>query len=59
MTLNPDDNPHLPAGYLEELEALPERQRQRFREGRYLSEVPGALSGCNGLTNAAGTRRRI
>ncbi|MCW7544890.1 phage terminase large subunit [Aurantimonas litoralis] len=43
VTLNPDDNPHLPAAYLEELDTLPERQRQRFKEGKYLSEVPGTL----------------
>lgn len=43
VTLNPDDNPHLPAAYIEELDALPQRQRQRFKEGKYLSEVPGAL----------------
>lgn len=43
LVMNPADNPHLPPEYLEELDALPERQRQRFRDGRYLSEVPGAL----------------
>lgn len=41
--LNPADNPHLPAAYLDELANLPERQRQRFLEGKYLSEVPGTL----------------
>lgn len=41
--LNPADNPRLPAAYLAELAALPERQRQRFFDGRYQSEVPGAL----------------
>ncbi|HEX7854456.1 MAG TPA: phage terminase large subunit [Sphingobium sp.] len=41
--LNPGDNPHLPQAYLDELDALPERQRQRFRDGKYLSEVPGTL----------------
>jgi len=43
VLLNPADNPHLPAAYLAELDELPDRQRQRFRDGRYLSEVPGAL----------------
>jgi phage terminase large subunit-like protein len=43
VVLNPADNPHLPSAYLAELDGLPERQRQRFRDGRYLSEVPGAL----------------
>lgn len=41
--MNPEDNPNLPADYLAELSALPERQRQRFYEGKYLSEVPGTL----------------
>jgi hypothetical protein len=43
IVLNPTDNPYLPAAYLAELDDLPDRQRQRFRDGRYLSEVPGAL----------------
>jgi phage terminase large subunit-like protein len=43
VVMNPVDNPHLPPEYQAELDALPERQRQRFRDGRYLSEVPGAL----------------
>ena len=41
--MNPTDNPHLDQAYLDELAAMPERQRQRFYEGRYLTEVPGAL----------------
>lgn len=43
VRLNPTENPHLPAAYLEELAQMPERQRQRFFEGKYLSEVPGTL----------------
>lgn len=43
VVLNPMDNPHLPKEYLDELDELPDRQRQRFRDGKYLSEVPGAL----------------
>ena len=43
VVLNPLDNPHLPKEYLEELDALPTRQRQRFYEGAYVSEIPGAL----------------
>ena len=43
IVLNPADNPHLPQAYLDELDELPDKQRQRFRDGRYLSEVPGAL----------------
>lgn len=41
--MNPSENPNLPAEYLAELAALPERQRLRFLEGQFLSEVPGAL----------------
>jgi hypothetical protein len=43
VQMNPEDNPNLPAEYLEELEGLPERQRLRFKDGQYLSEVPGTL----------------
>lgn len=41
--MNPTDNPNLSQAFLDELDALPERQRQRFKEGQYLSEVPGTL----------------
>ncbi len=41
--MNPAENPNLPPEYLAELDALPERQKQRFKVGKYLSEVPGAL----------------
>lgn len=43
VVMNPVDNPHLPPEYHAELEGLPDKQRQRFRDGKYLSEVPGAL----------------
>lgn len=43
VVLNPTDNPYLPAEYLAELDGLPDKQRQRFRDGKYMSEVPGAL----------------
>lgn len=43
VVLNPADNPHLPSDYIKELDELPDRQRQRFRDGKYLSEVPGAF----------------
>lgn len=43
VQMNPADNPNLPPEYLEELETLPERQRQRFLDGKYLAEVPGTL----------------
>lgn len=43
MYLNPVDNPYLPQDVLDEYAALPERQRKRFFEGQYQSEVPGTL----------------
>lgn len=43
VVMNPADNPHLPPEYHQELDGLPDKQRQRFRDGKYLSEVPGAL----------------
>lgn len=43
MFMNPKDNPHLTADYLEELQNLPERQRKRFYDGEYIDEVDGAL----------------
>lgn len=43
LFMNPIDNPHLPPEYMEELDSMPDKQRQRFRDGKYLSEVPGAL----------------
>lgn len=44
VVLNPTDNAaNLSAEYLDELAAMPERHRQRFFEGKYLSEVPGTL----------------
>jgi predicted phage terminase large subunit-like protein len=43
VVMNPIDNPHLPPEYHAELNSLPDRHRQRFRDGKYLSEVPGAL----------------
>lgn len=41
--LNPQDNPHLTGEYLEDLAAMPIAQRARFFEGRFLTELPGAL----------------
>lgn len=43
VLMNPQDNPHLPKEYFDTLDEMPDRQRQRFRDGKYLSEVPGAL----------------
>lgn len=43
LVMNPMDNPHLPAAYLEQLQGLSARQRKRFLEGQYLADVPGAL----------------
>lgn len=42
--MNPADNrANVDAGYIELLESLPERQRRRFLDGRYVSEIDGAL----------------
>lgn len=42
--LNPLDNvTNLPKGYIRNLEAMPKRQKLRYLEGKYLSEVEGAL----------------
>lgn len=50
VQLNPTDNEaNLPDGYMEELATLPSRQRQRFLDGEYLSEVPGTLWPLEGL----------
>jgi phage terminase large subunit-like protein len=47
--MNPRDNPMLSADYIDTLEGLSERQRRRFLEGQYLSDVPGALWTSNTL----------
>lgn len=42
--MNPGDNrANVDEGYLELLESLPERQRRRFLDGRYVAEIDGAL----------------
>lgn len=43
IQLNPAENPNLPPEYLKSLAEMSERHRQRFLEGTYLSEVPGAI----------------
>jgi phage terminase large subunit-like protein len=44
MAINPIDNlKNLPEEYLAELKALPEKERRRFLEGKYLEQVDGAL----------------
>jgi len=43
LVMNPMDNPHLPAAYIEQLRGLSSRKRKRFLEGQYLADVPGAL----------------
>lgn len=43
LQMNPVDNPNLPEEYLEELESLPKSYRDRFKDGTYASDVPGAL----------------
>jgi hypothetical protein len=49
VQMNPHDNPHLLQESREELDALPERERTRFKDGQYLSEVPGALWTTEGI----------
>lgn len=55
VAMNPADNPHLPPEYHAELDGLPDKQRQRFRDGKYLSEVPGALWSASDRTAEDGT----
>lgn len=44
MQMNPRDNAeNLPPEYLQELQRLPKRQRQRFWDGLFLIDVEGAL----------------
>lgn len=44
ILMNPGDNiDNLPADYIEMLEGLPKRQRQRFLEGKFLLDIEGAL----------------
>lgn len=43
MQLNPTDNPHLPAEFIAQLDALPEKDKRRFKDGEFLPMVDGAL----------------
>ncbi len=43
LTLNPRDNPNLPADYIRELEKQSGRMRRRFLDGLYGDVAPGAL----------------
>lgn len=44
MFMNPEDNrENLPEAYFKILRAMPERQRLRFLDGKYASDLPGAL----------------
>lgn len=44
MVMNPADNAaNLPQDYLNELQNLPERQRKRFWDGRFVAELDNAL----------------
>ncbi len=44
LQMNPGDNlENLPEGYIEELEALPERERRRFLLGEFQAQVDDAL----------------
>jgi len=42
--INPADNrANIDPAYIQSLEAMPERQRRRFLDGRYVAEIDGAL----------------
>lgn len=44
LLMNPADNrDNLPDAYFEILDGLPSRDRMRFRDGRYMAAIPGAL----------------
>lgn len=44
LYMNPADNrENIDPAYIASLEAMPERQRRRFLEGRYVAEIDGAL----------------
>lgn len=43
MQINPVDNPNLPPEFLDQLRALPEKDRRRFMDGEFLPMVDGAL----------------
>lgn len=43
MQINPSDNPHLNARYLQSLQGLSKLQRKRFWDGEFNGEVDGAL----------------
>lgn len=44
MTMSPSDNrDNLPPEYIAMLQSLPEKQRARFYEGKYVDEIEGAL----------------
>jgi phage terminase large subunit-like protein len=50
MQMNPGDNlGNLPAAYIQELEALPEKERRRFLLGEFQAQVEGALWTLDGL----------
>lgn len=43
LTMNPKDNPNLPADYIQELQRQSGRMRRRFLDGLYGEVAPGAL----------------
>ncbi len=58
--INPHDNAeNLSAEMLAELDALPERQRKRFFEGQYQTEVDGALWTFETIEHARCTREDV
>jgi hypothetical protein len=43
LQMNPADNTHLMAEYLEELDSLPAAMRARYKDGNYQSDLPNSL----------------
>ncbi len=52
LFMNPEDNPLLSKSYMNRLNALPKRQRDRYLKGLFLSDVEGALWNDEMISNA-------
>lgn len=60
LFLNPRDNlANLPAGFIAELEGLPERHRKRFLDGEYVDETDGALWTIEGIERSRCTPSEV
>jgi PBSX family phage terminase large subunit len=58
VVMNPADNPHLPPEYHAELDSLPERQRQRFRDGDICRKSRARCGRSSGSKACGSTRAR-